>query len=139
MSAPAAPARMPGGALDLDALALDPQVQQIAKVIEMVEAPSEGAMPPIRFEMPEPTRIAKRWHELGIRYHDPNVPDLSGRITEIVELLAIYRENKRTPGPSKLTATIAEILAGWSARDAYARTAGFQSWHEMEASTTEQG
>ncbi|MFC9786428.1 hypothetical protein [Rhodococcus sp. NPDC127528] len=134
---PPAPDRMPGGAVDLAAMQLDPQVQQIAQVIRMIEAPSEGAMPPIRVEMPEPTRVAKTWHEKGLRFHDPARPDPIERITEIVALLDLYRANKRTPGPTKLTATVREILTGWSARDAHARVNGYESWEQMSTAATE--
>lgn len=134
-----APDRMPGGTIDFAQQAPDPQVAQIAQVISFIEAPSEGAMPPIRVEMPEPTRVAKVWHGKGLRFQDPATPDPAGRITEIVELLGIYRESKRTPGPTRLTNTIRDVLDGWSARDAYARAAGHQSWHEMTNTATEEG
>lgn len=131
--------RLPGGPVDLEALQLDPQVKQLAAAIVLIDVPSEGAMPPIKFEMPEPTRVAKQMHAKGVRWVDPTRPDPESRVTQIVELLGIYRANKRTPGPTRLSATVAEVLAGWSARDAYARIAGYQSWDEMESATTEQG
>ncbi|WP_280442946.1 hypothetical protein [Nocardia brasiliensis] len=61
-----------------------PEVQALADALRIIDVPSKNAMPPIRFEFPEPLRVAESLYGKGIRATDPNALDPAGRITEIL-------------------------------------------------------
>lgn len=65
-----------------------PEVQALADVLRIIDVPSKDAMPPIRFEFPEPLRVAESLYSKGIRVTDPNAIDPAGRVTEILAAFA---------------------------------------------------
>ncbi|WP_167768656.1 hypothetical protein [Nocardia sp. CS682] len=90
-----------------------PEVQQLASVLRVIEVPSRGAMPPIRFEFPEPTRVAESLYARGVRVIDTNALDPAGRITEIVS--ALHTEDC---GLADAREIVALILRGFTAMQA---------------------
>ncbi|WP_405168202.1 hypothetical protein OG203_25760 [Nocardia sp. NBC_01499] len=88
-----------------------PEVQALADALRIIDVPSKNAMPPIRFEFPEPLRVAQSLYDKGIRATDPNGLDPTGRITEILAALAHERfEDARE--------VVALILRGHTGADA---------------------
>ncbi|WP_280427205.1 hypothetical protein [Nocardia brasiliensis] len=92
---------------------LTPEVQLLASVLRVIEVPSRGAMPPIRFEFPEPTRVAESLYAKGVRVIDTNALDPAGRITEIVS--ALHTEDCRLADAREI---VALILRGFTATQA---------------------
>ncbi|MBF6063030.1 hypothetical protein IU500_12360 [Nocardia terpenica] len=88
-----------------------PEVQALAEILRIIEVPSQGPMPPIRIEFPEPLRVAQSLHDKGIRHTDPNALDPADRITEIVSALA-------HDGFDSAREVVALILRGYAAADA---------------------
>lgn len=88
-----------------------PEVQALADVLRIIDVPSKNAMPPIRFELPEPLRVAESLYGKGVRATDPNALDPAGRITEI--LAAFTRD-----GFEDARQIVALILGGHTGTDA---------------------
>ncbi|WP_378743412.1 hypothetical protein [Nocardia brasiliensis] len=88
-----------------------PEVQALADALRIIDVPSKNAMPPIRFEFPEPLRVAESLYGKGIRATDPNALDAASRVTEI---LAAFAHD----GFEDARAIVALILRGHTGIDA---------------------